>query len=93
MLNNRPLFTDYQPTVAQMEIANHQAATLAAIKANQYDDTNIVNELNGLRQDITTLNDKMGNLQVVMDSGAMVGAIAPKMDTELGTIYRRRNRG
>jgi hypothetical protein len=65
----------------------------AAIRASQYDDTNLVNQVAGLRQDVTTLNDKMGNLQVVMDSGPLVGAIAPKMDVELGTIYRRKNRG
>ena len=93
LANNRQLFTDYQPTVAQMEIANHQAAALAAMQANRYDDSKLINEVAGLRNDVNTLNDKMGNLQVVMDSGPLVGAIAPKMDTELGTIYRRRNRG
>ena len=93
LANNRQLFTGYQPTVAQMEIANHQAATLAAMQANRYDDSKLINEVAGLRNDVNTLNDKMGNLQVVMDSGPLVGAIAPKMDTELGTIYRRRNRG
>ena len=93
LANNRQLFNGYQPTIAQMEIANHQAATLAAMQANRYDDSKLINEVAGLRNDVNTLNDKMGNLQVVMDSGPLVGAIAPKMDTELGTIYRRRNRG
>lgn len=88
-----PLYGGFNPQVGQINLANRQAATIDAIKSNQYDDTHIVNELSGLRQDINALNDKMGNLQVVMDTGPLVGAIAPKMDTELGTIYKRRNRG
>jgi hypothetical protein len=88
-----PLYGNLNPQVGQINLANRQAATIDAIKSNQYDDTHIVNELSGLRQDINTLNDKMGNLQVVMDTGPLVGAIAPKMDAELGTICKRRTRG
>lgn len=59
---------------------------------NKLDDSRIVSELNALRVDVNNLNENMANLQVVMDSGSLVGAIAPKMDDELGSIYRRRNR-
>ena len=59
---------------------------------NKLDDSRIVSELNALRTDVNNLNENMANLQVVMDSGSLVGAIAPKMDDELGSIYRRRNR-
>lgn len=59
---------------------------------NKLDDSRIVSELNALRTDVNNLNENIANLQVVMDSGLLVGAIAPKMDDELGSIYRRRNR-
>ena len=77
----------------QVETPNRTRGVVDAINSNRYNDTRLISEITGLRNDVNTLNDKMGNLQVVMDSGPLVGAIAPKMDTELGTIYRRRNRG
>ncbi len=34
-----------------------------------------------------------GNLQVVLDSGSLVGELAPQVDTELGNIARKKGRG
>lgn len=77
----------------QYTVPNAASSMVTAIKDNKYDDSRLLNEINGLREDINAVNEKVGNMQVVMDSGQLVGSIAPKMDTELGTIYRRRNRG
>jgi hypothetical protein len=76
----------------QVETPNRTRGVVDAINSNRYNDSRLISEITALRQDVNTLNDKMGNLQVVMDSGPLVGAIAPKMDRELGNIYRRNNR-
>ena len=43
----------------------------------------MVSEINALRRDIGELKDSMSNMQVVMDTGATVGALAPGIDREL----------
>lgn len=30
---------------------------------------------------------------IILDSGVLVGSLAPGMDTELGSIYKKRKRG
>ncbi len=94
MFGNPGFNVGFAPNMATpFEVSNDNNAMISAIRDNQYDDTRLVNEVSGLRNDLNALNEKMDNMQVVMDSGALVGSIGPKMDTELGTIYRRRNRG
>lgn len=36
---------------------------------------------------------QMANMQLVMDSGAIVGELAPGMDAALGKMAKRRERG
>ena len=36
---------------------------------------------------------QMANMQLVMDSGVVVGELAPGMDAELGKLATRRERG
>ena len=36
---------------------------------------------------------QMANMQLVMDSGAIVGELAPGMDSALGKMAKRRERG
>lgn len=61
---------------------------------NQNQNQDVVNAIGELRNDFNVMSDKLDNMQVVMDSGALVGAIAGPMDTALGRrqIYKgRRN--
>lgn len=53
-----------------------------------YDDKNVINSITSLKEEIVNLKSSMNNLNVVMDSGTLVGSIAPKIDNELG---RRKN--
>lgn len=57
-----------------------------------YGNSQIVSALDSLHEDIQNLQNVVGNLQVVMDSGMLVGAIAPNMDERLGqmSMYKRR---
>ena len=42
---------------------------------------------------LTELNENIKNLKVYLDSGTLVGEIAPKMDKKLGSIAKRKRRG
>lgn len=57
----------------------------ASLEAEQ--NQKIVDELGKLRDDITTMGNRMRNLQVVMDSGELVGSITDKVDRSLGMKY------
>ena len=64
-------------------------------ESNMRSNETITNAINELRSDFSDLVDKVTNLQMVVDSGELVGAIAPKMDRSLGraaVINRRINR-
>lgn len=45
----------------------------------------ILNEMEALRDDLSKLTDTMANLRVVMDTGSLVGALTPGIDSALGT--------
>ena len=58
-----------------------------------YDDINVVESLKGLRSDMSNLADSFENMQIVMDNGALVGAITPGIDRALGVRSVRKGRG
>lgn len=49
-------------------------------------------KLDTMQQTLAALLDKLDNLQLVLDTGAVVGGIAPAMDVELGNIRIRKGR-
>lgn len=53
---------------------------------------NVVSELQSLRSDITAMGEKMAKLQVVLDTGTVVGEISDPLDRNLGTKYARNSR-
>ena len=59
----------------------------------EMDNTRILNSMTYIQEEISALKDTMANLQVVMDSGLLVGALAPGMDMELGRRTVRKERG
>jgi hypothetical protein len=67
----------------------------ASVDTSQIDTDNsrIVSSLADLKTELYELGEKMANLQVVMDTGATVGALAPGMDMELGRRIVRKQRG
>ena len=64
-----------------------------------YDDSYIpgwkklVDAIDGLKSDLSDLVDKVSQLQVVMDTGELVGAISPEMDRSLGVAAMMKRRG
>lgn len=53
----------------------------------------VATAINELRGDVETLTRQMTNLQVVMDTGTLVGAISPEMDMRLGMMETYKGRG
>ena len=53
----------------------------------------MVNELRSLRADMNSMTEQITNMQIVMDGGQLVGAIAPTMDNALGSRATMRRRG
>ena len=47
----------------------------------------------GMIEEIRSLKDAITGMQVVLDTGAMVGGLAPDMDTALGTFAARSRKG
>jgi hypothetical protein len=53
----------------------------------------VVSTINALRSEVSNLGDKVGKLQVVMDTGVLVGQIATPIDEALGRKAYLRERG
>lgn len=93
MFNDKSFKVGFNAPIDRQITINSDSNKVAnAIGANRYNDAKLIDEVSGLRDDVNSLNGRLEDLQVVMDTGTLVGTIAPKMDKELGTIYRRNNR-
>lgn len=57
-----------------------------------YDDSDVIAAINGLQTDIQTLSENMESIQMVMDTGAVVGQLTKPMDKALGrmSVWRAR---
>lgn len=72
---------------------NLASRNLAMDVQNDYDGTNVVEAINGLRQDITGLQEAMNNMGFYVDGREMAKAIADPMNNELNDISLRTGRG
>jgi gas vesicle protein len=56
------------------------------------DNSEVVGAIGQLRGDVSSLSQAMSKMKIVMDSGTVVGEIAPQMDKALGarSVYRER---
>lgn len=66
------------------------AADIATLGRSNAD---VVNEIRALREDMSYMEDVISQMQVVMDTGALVGTMAGPMDKALGQRQNRRGRG
>lgn len=53
----------------------------------------VMPELKSLHEHLAQLGEHMDNLQIVLDSGQLVGATSAKMDSQFGIMSMRRGRG
>ena len=61
--------------------------------ANTQSNGQIVDAIDGLKSDLSDLVDRVSQLQVVMDTGELFGAISPEMDRSLGVAAMMKRRG
>lgn len=74
---------------------------VAAVQAERYSsytptvtrDNSVVNELQSLSSRMDTLGEAITNMQIVLDTGVLVGATSAKMDARLGVLAARKGRG
>ena len=73
-------------TIASGEARRSNSARLSSIYQNGsgFDDTNTVNAIGSLQNEVSTLKDAISGMQVTIDSRALVGQIATPMDKALG---------
>lgn len=53
----------------------------------------VINEMRSLGARVDALGEAITNMQIVLDSGALVGATSAKMDARLGVLAARKGRG
>ena len=70
---------------------NAQTAAVAASYASG--SNNIVSEIQSLSGKLESLGTAVGNMQIVLDTGVLVGATTNKIDRSLGTLQMRKGRG
>lgn len=89
------IFGNRSLSLATANEVTFEANRLDALNKLETTSTNadVVAELGLLRGDISDLNDSFSNTQVVLDSGALVGATAKKMDNALGRFKTYKGRG
>ena len=86
------MITDASAMVRYPEIsAGAYTQTVSVVGAGGTDPA-ALRELQGLRRDMAQLSERMGRMQVRMDTGALVGTLADPMDTALGRKVAIRGR-
>ena len=72
-----------------------RSASISSPVMNQVyvkDGSDTLEALNGMRRDIKVLTENMANMQMVLDSGVLVGQLAPGIDTNLGQRMKFKER-
>ena len=70
------------------------SGTLAAdINTLRRNDESLITELRALREDVNDMTDEIANMQMVLDTGVLVGEISSQVDYSLGTASIRKKRG
>lgn len=90
MINDMFANRSVQLAGATAKLNDFNSTMIFDAKRNQNRD--VVDEMRSLRSDVNALADKMDTLQVVMDSGQLVGAISSPMDAALGQRAIRKGR-
>lgn len=78
---------------SQLEASNQLKNQLADLLSSKNDYSSIINQMQVLHSDISKYNDSLSKLNIVLDSGELIGAITPEIDYVLGQRSGLANRG
>jgi hypothetical protein len=90
------LFNGTQTSVSLAEMANYEISRGLLYETNQngvaIDNDDVVDAINTLRDDVSSLASVISNMKIVMDTGTLVGSLTNPLDKSLGRqqIYRGR---
>ena len=88
------LMSGYHPTLSYAGIGNiPNLGSLSTMFQDNSSNEDVVQAIRELRSDIGYLGEEMGKMQVVLDSGALVGATTRQMDRSLGRVASYKARG
>lgn len=75
-----------------IEIGQFSGQLAADINSLRRNDNAIVDELKLLREDINTMSDEISSMQMILDTGVLVGEISSGVDRQLGarSIFKKR---
>ena len=82
------LMSNMQGTSSYVTNHMNSAAVESGIRSSS-----VTPELRSLQEQIALLGEHMDNMQVVLDTGTLVGATSAKMDSQFGIMSMRRGRG
>lgn len=77
---------------ANMQMNGKISADVSNKKLN-VDNSDVINELKSLRNDMNTMTETLTQMSIIMDTGALVGSLSRPMDNALGKRQSIRRRG
>ena len=88
------MFSGYRPQLRFAGVGNiPNLGTLSASFENSYNNDNVVDAIERLQTNVNYLGEELGKMQIVLDSGAIVGSTTKRMDQSLGRVARYKSRG
>lgn len=75
------------------EVEKQRSIRLDTSRQMRVDNSDVVKAVNEVTKQVDILGQQVTNMKMVMDSGAMVGALASKMDRKLGRSAAYKERG
>ena len=91
-----PVFAGFTGGVGKLfgQISAQQAERYASVSASYISDSSaVLEEMQSMGKRIDALGEAITNMQIVLDSGTLVGATSAKMDARLGVLAARKGRG
>ena len=76
-----------------IQVAADNAQLLASVANNSSSSSSILDEMRSLSDHLDELGDAVASMQIVLDTGVLVGATSHQMDNAFGTMQARRGRG
>lgn len=76
------------------DLASQNGSYISKITADKAaNQTNYSNELSGMRSELTEIKNNLANIQIVMDTGELVGTLTAPLDNALGQRVKFAERG